>query len=163
MGIITFSLSGGLCIARCPVARGQPLKPSQAGPQSHPRMWKLQDWFCSNLSSLPCPHLAHRMTAHICRIKRLSDAPRLGSLKNKSSCVGFSPLICRSLSFHPYLFLSLASSVKLLYVSPPLGLCATLVGATVLNKSEQLDLNSWSALTLSGHARTFTDTHETER
>lgn len=82
--------------------------------------------------SSPNPHPAHRMIAHIKKIRRLSDASRLGSLKNKSSCVGFS----YSLSFHRYPFLSHASSVKALYVSPPLGLCVALVGAGVLNKSQ---------------------------
>ncbi|KAM7382479.1 hypothetical protein PAMP_002206 [Pampus punctatissimus] len=36
--------------------------------------------------AVPHPHPAHRMTAHIRGIRRLSDASRLGSLKNKSSC-----------------------------------------------------------------------------
>lgn len=75
----------------------------------------------------PCPHPVCRMVAHVREIRRLSDASRLGSLKNKSSCAG---LRC-SLSFRCYPFPSHVSSVKVLYVSPPLGPCAALVGARV--------------------------------
>lgn len=57
------------------------------------------------------PHLAHCMIAHIKRIKRLKDASRLGSLKNKSSCMGLShrsAALCLSIAicFCPMLLLS---------------------------------------------------------
>lgn len=80
----------------------------------------------------PCPRTACRMIARVREIRRLSDASRLGSLKNKSSCAGLR----RPLSFRRYPFPSHASSAKVLYVSPPLGPCAALVGAGVLNKSQ---------------------------
>lgn len=103
--------------------------------------------------STPTLHTASLHT--LAELRRLSDASRLGSLKNKSSCAGFSSH-CSDvlLSFHRYLFPSLASSAVPLCVSPPLGLCAALVGARVLNKSMRLDPNSWSALTLSGQTQT---------
>lgn len=66
-----------------------------------------------------------------------------------------------------FVFLSLSVSVpcflvELLDVSPPLGLCAALVGSRVYNKSEQLDLHSCSTLTLSGHTLTDTCTQNVE-
>lgn len=80
----------------------------------------------------PRPRPACRMIARVREIRRLSDASRLGSLKNKSSCAGLR----RSLSFRRYPFPSHASAAKVLCVSPPLGPCAALVGAGVLNKSQ---------------------------
>lgn len=169
MGIITFSLSGRLCIARCMLPSCQWPEASHWGPgKLVPNLshgcgsCKIDSAAISPLTPSLAPTL-HSAWLHIfVELSAWALLPRLGSLKNKRSCAGFSPVICRSLSFHRYPFLSLASSVKLLYVSPPLGLCAALVGARVLNKSEQLDPNSWSALTLSGHAHTFTDTHNAE-
>lgn len=68
-----------------------------------------------------------------------------------------------ALSF--FVFLSLSVSVPCflvepLDVSPPLGLCAALVGSRVYNKSEQLDPNSWSTLTLCGLTDTCTQNIE---
>lgn len=84
----------------------------------------------------PRPRPACRMIARVREIRHLSDASRLGSLKNKSSCAGLR----RSLSFRRYPFPSHASSAKVLCVSPPLGPCAALVGAGVLNKSRHWSL-----------------------
>lgn len=84
----------------------------------------------------PRPRPACRMIARVREIRRLSDASRLGSLKNKSSCARLR----RSLSFRRYPFPSHASSAKVLCVSPPLGPCAALVGAGVLNKSQHWSL-----------------------
>lgn len=129
--------------ASVPVVRVQmPMPmPSQAGP---PSLCQPQFQNCggdatavispppSSPTHTPCPRTACRMIARVREIRRLSDASRLGSLKNKSSCAGLR----RPLSFRRYPFPSHASSAKVLYVSPPLGPCAALVGAGVLNKSQ---------------------------
>eukprot|EP00064_Thunnus_orientalis_P010645 superscaffoldBa00001463_g10671 len=76
--------------AQLPVAIGQPPRPSQAGPpsDSQPRLQRCR--VDAVAVPHPHPHPAHRMTTRIRGIRRLSDASRLGSLKNKSSCMGFS-------------------------------------------------------------------------
>lgn len=84
------------------------------------------------------------MIALVREIRRLSDASRLGSLKNKSSCARLH----RSLSFRRYPFRSHASFAKVLYVLPPLGPCAALVGARVSTSlssrvSLQLECNTY--------------------
>lgn len=109
----------------------------------------------SHADATPRPHLARCMIAHIKRIKRLNDASRLGSLKNKSSCMGLShcsAALCLSIAicFCPMLFLSRGCMSHHLW-------------ACVLHEWESGSLTSpdsasWQLeCTLSGH--TFTDTH----
>lgn len=79
--------------------------------QSLSHSFRVAGWWCCSNSPNSHPHPAHRMTAHIRGIRRLSDASRLGSLKNKSSCVGFSHcsvVLCLSIAicFCPLLPLS---------------------------------------------------------
>ena len=93
-------------LAHCPV-------PSCQWPEaSHPGPVMLVPHLCHScrvagltLSQRPHPHphLALQMTAHIRGIKRLSDASRLGSLKNKSSCVRSSlcsVVLCLSIAIY---------------------------------------------------------------
>lgn len=109
----------------------------------------------ANAPPHPRPHLAHRMIAHIKRIKRLNDASRLGSLKNKSSCMGLShrsTALCLSIAicFCPMLLLSRGCMSHHLW--------ACVLHEWESGSSTSPDSASWQLeCTLSG--RTFTDTH----
>lgn len=99
--ISTFGLIGLLPGAQLPVARGQAPRSSHAGP--HLCHGCRVAGLTLSQRPHPHPHLAHWMTAHIRGIKRLSDASRLGSLKNKSSCVGSSlcsVVLCLSIAIY---------------------------------------------------------------